>query len=224
MGIPNPVTRETHGTGDKYYTQLARQLASMLTKPVEVRGSTRNLTYHTFQMIRWWFSPPIGPLHLVICLDLRNLRHTDPQTQTDTERHTQIHADTHTNTCTHIQTHIQTHTDTHTNTCTHIDTHTHTYTDTHTHTCMHAHTNMHTHTCTHIQTHTHTHTHMLFIGWAVIVSCTLLFITYLWYPCFALYGIKKCLTWCNWVQKRSGSEVFLQYIQIVTLQGQKIHS
>ena len=36
MGIPNPVTRETHGTGDKYYTELARQLATILAKPVEV--------------------------------------------------------------------------------------------------------------------------------------------------------------------------------------------
>ncbi|KAK7110626.1 vacuolar protein-sorting-associated protein 36-like [Littorina saxatilis] len=44
MGIPNPVTRETHGTGDKYYTELARQLASMLTKPVEESGGMMTLT------------------------------------------------------------------------------------------------------------------------------------------------------------------------------------
>ncbi|KAK7500623.1 hypothetical protein BaRGS_00008198 [Batillaria attramentaria] len=44
MGIPNPVTRETHGTGDKYYTELARQLASMLAKPIEESGGMMTLT------------------------------------------------------------------------------------------------------------------------------------------------------------------------------------
>ncbi|KAL8599480.1 Vacuolar protein-sorting-associated protein 36 [Nucella lapillus] len=44
MGIPNPVTRETHGTGDKYYTELARQLTSMLSKPIEERGGMMTLT------------------------------------------------------------------------------------------------------------------------------------------------------------------------------------
>lgn len=44
MGIPNPVTRETHGTGDKYYTELARQLASMLAKPIEEGGGMMTLT------------------------------------------------------------------------------------------------------------------------------------------------------------------------------------
>ena len=37
MGIPDPVTRESHGTGDKYYTELARQLASVLENPIKVR-------------------------------------------------------------------------------------------------------------------------------------------------------------------------------------------
>lgn len=36
MGIPDPVTRESHGTGDKYYTELARQLAIVLENPVKV--------------------------------------------------------------------------------------------------------------------------------------------------------------------------------------------
>ena len=45
MGIPDPVTRETHGTGDKYYTMLARQLTDVLTKPVEVR---LNNTIHIY--------------------------------------------------------------------------------------------------------------------------------------------------------------------------------
>ncbi|ESO92493.1 hypothetical protein LOTGIDRAFT_202604 [Lottia gigantea] len=44
MGIPNPVTRETHGTGDKYYTELARQLSTVLTKPVEESGGMMTLT------------------------------------------------------------------------------------------------------------------------------------------------------------------------------------
>ena len=36
MGIPDPVTRESHGTGDKYYTELARQLATVLESPIKV--------------------------------------------------------------------------------------------------------------------------------------------------------------------------------------------
>lgn len=36
MGIPNPVTRETHGTGDRYYQELARELAKVLEKPIQV--------------------------------------------------------------------------------------------------------------------------------------------------------------------------------------------
>ena len=36
MGIPNPVTRETHGTGDKYYSQLAKELAKALHNPLKV--------------------------------------------------------------------------------------------------------------------------------------------------------------------------------------------
>ena len=36
MGIPDPVTRETHGTGDKYYTELAKQLAAVLETPIKV--------------------------------------------------------------------------------------------------------------------------------------------------------------------------------------------
>ncbi|CAG5120941.1 unnamed protein product [Candidula unifasciata] len=44
MGIPNPVTRETHGTGDKYYTELARELSQLLTKPIEESGGMMTLT------------------------------------------------------------------------------------------------------------------------------------------------------------------------------------
>jgi len=44
MGIPDPVTRETHGTGDKYYTMLARQLTDVLTKPVEQCGGMMTMT------------------------------------------------------------------------------------------------------------------------------------------------------------------------------------
>lgn len=36
MGIPNPVTRETHGTGDKYNTELAKELSKALMNPLKV--------------------------------------------------------------------------------------------------------------------------------------------------------------------------------------------
>lgn len=44
MGISNPVTRETHGEGDKYYSELARQLATLLSKPIEESGGMMTLT------------------------------------------------------------------------------------------------------------------------------------------------------------------------------------
>ncbi|XP_045204442.1 vacuolar protein-sorting-associated protein 36-like [Mercenaria mercenaria] len=44
MGIPNPVTRETHGTGDKYYHELARELAKVLDKPIKECGGMMTLT------------------------------------------------------------------------------------------------------------------------------------------------------------------------------------
>ncbi|XP_041358148.1 vacuolar protein-sorting-associated protein 36-like [Gigantopelta aegis] len=44
MGIPNPVTRETHGTGDKYYSSLARELVAVLEKPIEECGGMMTLT------------------------------------------------------------------------------------------------------------------------------------------------------------------------------------
>lgn len=37
MGIANPVTRETHGSGTHYHMQLAKQLAGMLQTPLEVK-------------------------------------------------------------------------------------------------------------------------------------------------------------------------------------------
>lgn len=36
MGIANPVTRETHGSGTHYHLQLAKQLGDMLQAPLEV--------------------------------------------------------------------------------------------------------------------------------------------------------------------------------------------
>uniref|UniRef100_A0A3Q3J753 Vacuolar protein-sorting-associated protein 36 n=1 Tax=Monopterus albus TaxID=43700 RepID=A0A3Q3J753_MONAL len=36
MGIANPVTRETHGSGTHYHMQLAKQLGNMLQAPLEV--------------------------------------------------------------------------------------------------------------------------------------------------------------------------------------------
>lgn len=39
MGIANPVTRETHGSGTHYHLQLAKQLGTMLQAPLEVSVS-----------------------------------------------------------------------------------------------------------------------------------------------------------------------------------------
>ncbi|XP_074651856.1 vacuolar protein-sorting-associated protein 36-like [Tubulanus polymorphus] len=44
MGIPDPVTRETHGTGNKYYSELARQLAEVLQQPIQECGGMMTLT------------------------------------------------------------------------------------------------------------------------------------------------------------------------------------
>ncbi|XP_038674748.1 vacuolar protein-sorting-associated protein 36 [Scyliorhinus canicula] len=44
MGIANPVTRETHGSGTHYHMQLAKQLAGMLQAPVEEQGGMMALT------------------------------------------------------------------------------------------------------------------------------------------------------------------------------------
>ncbi len=37
MGIANPVTRDTHGSGTQYHIQLAKQLGDMLQAPLEVK-------------------------------------------------------------------------------------------------------------------------------------------------------------------------------------------
>ncbi|XP_025026030.1 vacuolar protein-sorting-associated protein 36 isoform X2 [Python bivittatus] len=44
MGIANPVTRETHGSGTHYHMQLAKQLAGILQAPLEERGGIMSLT------------------------------------------------------------------------------------------------------------------------------------------------------------------------------------
>ncbi|KAK1800494.1 hypothetical protein P4O66_005713 [Electrophorus voltai] len=44
MGIANPVTRETHGSGTHYHMQLARQLGDILQAPLEERGGMMALT------------------------------------------------------------------------------------------------------------------------------------------------------------------------------------
>ncbi|KAK1883307.1 Vacuolar protein-sorting-associated protein 36 [Dissostichus eleginoides] len=44
MGIANPVTRETYGTGTHYHMQLAKQLGDMLQAPLEERGGMMALT------------------------------------------------------------------------------------------------------------------------------------------------------------------------------------
>uniref|UniRef100_A0A9L0JIQ5 Vacuolar protein-sorting-associated protein 36 n=2 Tax=Equus TaxID=9789 RepID=A0A9L0JIQ5_EQUAS len=44
MGIANPVTRETYGSGTQYHMQLAKQLAGILQAPLEGRGGIMSLT------------------------------------------------------------------------------------------------------------------------------------------------------------------------------------
>uniref|UniRef100_A0AAZ3Q1D3 Vacuolar protein-sorting-associated protein 36 n=1 Tax=Oncorhynchus tshawytscha TaxID=74940 RepID=A0AAZ3Q1D3_ONCTS len=44
MGIANPVTRETHGSGTHYHLQLAKQLGDILLAPLEERGGMMALT------------------------------------------------------------------------------------------------------------------------------------------------------------------------------------
>ncbi|XP_043360391.1 vacuolar protein-sorting-associated protein 36 isoform X2 [Dermochelys coriacea] len=44
MGIANPVTRETYGSGTHYHMQLAKQLAGILQAPLEERGGIMSLT------------------------------------------------------------------------------------------------------------------------------------------------------------------------------------
>jgi len=38
LGIPNPVTKETHGSGTHYHMQLAHELNNLLKKPLEECG------------------------------------------------------------------------------------------------------------------------------------------------------------------------------------------
>ncbi|XP_064636795.1 vacuolar protein-sorting-associated protein 36-like [Lineus longissimus] len=44
MGIPDPVTRETHGTGTRYYLELAKQLCTLLEEPIKDLGGMITLT------------------------------------------------------------------------------------------------------------------------------------------------------------------------------------
>jgi ESCRT-II complex subunit VPS36 len=43
IGIANPVTRETHGSGGLYHRELAKQLAQFLQKPLEEAGGIMSL-------------------------------------------------------------------------------------------------------------------------------------------------------------------------------------
>ena len=36
LGIPDPVTRDTHGSGQSYYKQLAKEIYHILEKPLQV--------------------------------------------------------------------------------------------------------------------------------------------------------------------------------------------
>jgi len=40
LGIADPVTRETHGGGNKYYRELAKQISTMLEEPLKVSTET----------------------------------------------------------------------------------------------------------------------------------------------------------------------------------------
>ncbi|XP_023236218.1 vacuolar protein-sorting-associated protein 36-like [Centruroides sculpturatus] len=44
LGISDPVTRDTHGTGDIYHSELAKQLVQILEKPLEDAGGILSLT------------------------------------------------------------------------------------------------------------------------------------------------------------------------------------
>ena len=53
MGIANPVTRETYGTGTHYHMQLAKQLGDMLQAPLEVGV---NVCVSRFSHLYWLIS------------------------------------------------------------------------------------------------------------------------------------------------------------------------
>lgn len=44
LGISDPVTKDTHGTGDIYHSELAKQLVQILEKPLEDAGGILSLT------------------------------------------------------------------------------------------------------------------------------------------------------------------------------------
>ena len=44
LGVDDPVTRDTHGSGDRYHAELARQLAAMLEGPAREAGGMLTLT------------------------------------------------------------------------------------------------------------------------------------------------------------------------------------
>ncbi|XP_013409912.1 vacuolar protein-sorting-associated protein 36 [Lingula anatina] len=44
LGVDDPVTRETHGSGQSYYRELAKQIGSMLEQPLRESGGIMTLT------------------------------------------------------------------------------------------------------------------------------------------------------------------------------------
>jgi hypothetical protein len=40
LGISDPVTRETHGSGQDYFRQLAKEVHRILEQPIRVRPDT----------------------------------------------------------------------------------------------------------------------------------------------------------------------------------------
>ncbi len=44
LGISDPVTRETHGSGQAYYRELSKEICRVLEKPVQDAGGMMTLT------------------------------------------------------------------------------------------------------------------------------------------------------------------------------------
>ena len=40
LGISDPVTRDTHGSGQSYYRELAKEIFTILEKPLQVRRTS----------------------------------------------------------------------------------------------------------------------------------------------------------------------------------------
>ncbi len=59
LGISDPVTRDTHGSGQEYFMQLANEITRVLEKPVRVIAKSRYLMKSSsfnisFFAGEWW--------------------------------------------------------------------------------------------------------------------------------------------------------------------------